>query len=105
MDGCLLTGAVEAAKSAIDQQAETYLHELRAAAAEAQDRLRAGLLRLQPQAAADHLAEQQPDDRFPPELDPIFATREFDVPTEVVGGALVSFDTELDADGIPVWKD
>ena len=92
------------ARAAINAQAETYLQELHAAAAEAQDRLRAGLLRLQPQAVADDFAVQQPDDRFPPELDPIFATREFDVPAEALGG-LVSFDTELDADGIPVWKD
>jgi hypothetical protein len=95
MDGCLLTFSAGEAQAALNAQAETYLQELRAATAEAQDRLRAGLLRLQPQAAADDFVEQQPDDRFPPELDPIFATREFDVPPQAVGG-LVSFDSEED---------
>ena len=43
---------------------------------------------------------------FPPELDPIFATREFDVPPAAVGGLVdFSVDSQSDADGIPVWKD
>jgi hypothetical protein len=64
-------------------------------------------MRLLPQAApGEPPAEQLDDEQFPPELDPIFATREFDVPPQAVGG-LVDFgaDTETDADGIPIWKD
>ena len=63
-------------------------------------------MRLRPQAPAGEEPAQAFDDQFPPELDPIFATREFDVPPQAVGG-LVDFgaDTETDADGIPIWKD
>jgi hypothetical protein len=63
-------------------------------------------MRLHSQAAVDELPVHELDDQFPPELDPIFATREFDVPPQAVGG-LVDFgaDTETDADGIPIWKD
>lgn len=91
--------------SELAAQAEIYLEELRAATAAAHDRLRAGLLRLQPQAQDDE-PMLQGDDRFPPELDPIFATREFDVPPAAVGG-LVDFGADLQAgaDDIPVWKD
>jgi hypothetical protein len=66
------------------------------------------VVRLRPEAAdAPPALEPELDDQeFPPELDPIFATREFDVPAQAVGG-LVDFgaDTETDADGIPIWKD
>jgi hypothetical protein len=50
---------------------------LRAAAAAAQERLRAGILRL----------EDQPQHDVVPE-DPIFATREFDVPPQAVAGLI-----------------
>jgi hypothetical protein len=64
-------------------------------------------MRLRPQAPADELPVPELDGQFPPELDPIFATREFDVPPQAVGGSLVDFgaDLETDADGIPIWKD
>jgi hypothetical protein len=103
-EGCLLTSQHS---EAINAQAEVYLDELRAATAAAHERLRAGVMRLLPQAD-DVPVTHELDDQFPPETDPIFATREFDVPPQAVGG-LVDFgadtDTETDADGIPVWKD
>lgn len=91
---------------AINAQAEAYLEELRAATAAAHERLRAGLLRLQPQANDDEPMLEGGGEGFPPELDPIFATREFDVPPAAVGGLVdFSVDSQSDADGIPVWKD
>jgi hypothetical protein len=104
--GCLLTDKAEAARTAINAQAETYLDELRAATSAAHERLRSGVMRSHPQAAVEEPPVNELDDQFPPELDPIFATREFDVPAQAVGG-LVDFgaDLETDADGIPVWKD
>jgi hypothetical protein len=51
---------------------------------------------LHPQAALEQLPVNEFDDQFPPELDPIFATREFDVPAQAVGGLV---------DAIPIWKD
>jgi hypothetical protein len=51
-------------------------------------------MRLLPQPHDAPVAHEL-DDQFPPELDPIFATREFDVPPQAVGG-LVSFDSEED---------
>lgn len=64
-------------------------------------------MRLRPQTSADDFSAPELEDQFPPELDPIFATREFDVPPQAVGGGLVDFgaDLETDADGIPIWKD
>jgi hypothetical protein len=53
-------------------------------------------VRLHPQAALEQLPVNEFDDQFPPELDPIFATREFDVPAQAVGGLV---------DAIPIWKD
>lgn len=64
-------------------------------------------MRLHPQAHADESVPQvEFEDEPLPEVDPIFATREFDVPPEAVGG-LVDFDAPAatDAEGIPVWKD
>jgi hypothetical protein len=90
-EGCLLTSQHS---EAINAQAEAYLDELRAATAAAHERLRAGVTRLLPQALDAPVAHEL-DDQFPPELDPIFATREFDVPPQAVGG-LVSFDSEED---------
>lgn len=79
-------------RAEISAQAETYLEELRAAAAAAHERLRAGILRLQPQAQFDEPVPEEPFEDEPlPETDPIFATREFDVPAEALGG-LVDFD-------------
>lgn len=79
-------------RAEISAQAETYLEELRAAAAAAHERLRAGILRLQPQAPVDEPVPDEPFEDEPlPETDPIFATREFDMPPEVLGG-LVDFD-------------
>ncbi len=86
----------------IVKQAEAYLEELRAAAAAVQERIRAGMLRLQPQED-----EPMPDSQSEAparELDPIFATREFEVPPDSVphsepgrsSAGLVSFDDEDD---------
>jgi len=87
----------------LNAQAEAYLEELRAATAAAHDRLRAGIMRLQPQT---HVDEPMPEPVYQEPSratdDPIFATREFDVPPSAVAG-LVDFDT--DAGGIPIWKD
>ncbi len=93
MEGCLLTDH----RSEVSERAEAYLEELRAATAAAHERLRMGVMRLHPQAPieVDQAPAQALDGEFPPELDPIFATREFDVPAEAVG-ALVSFDSEED---------
>jgi hypothetical protein len=50
-------------------------------------------MRLQPQTQRDDFApEPEFEDEPLPEQDPIFATREFDVPPEALGG-LVDFDT------------
>lgn len=50
-------------------------------------------MRLQPQAHVDDFVpEPEFEDEPLPEVDPIFATREFDVPPAAVGG-LVDFDT------------
>ena len=79
-------------RAEITAQAQAYLEELRAAAAAAHERLRAGLARLHPQAPLDEAVPQvQFEDEPLPETDPIFATREFDVPPSAVGG-LVNFD-------------
>jgi hypothetical protein len=79
-------------RAEINAKAQTYLEELLAAAAAAHDRLRAGIMRLQPQAQFDEaVPEPQFEDEPLPEADPIFATREFDVPPEALGG-LVNFD-------------
>jgi hypothetical protein len=78
-------------RAEIDAQAQSYLEDLHAAAAAAHERLRAGVLRLQPQAQFDDAAPAFEDEPLP-EADPIFATREFDVPPEAIGG-LVDFNT------------
>ncbi len=79
-------------RAEISAQAKAYLEELEAAAAAAHERLRAGVLRLQPQALTDDPVSEEPFEDEPlPETDPIFATREFDVPPQAVGG-LVDFD-------------
>lgn len=86
----------------IVKQAETYLEELRAAAAGVQQRIRAGILRLQPQPQED---EPMPDSRTSTpaaERDPIFATQEFEAAPESAPEAetskaargLVSFDED-----------
>jgi hypothetical protein len=79
-------------RAEINAQAQAYLEELRAAAAAAHERVMAGV-RLQPQVHDD---EPVPPPGFVdeplPEADPIFATREFDVPPEALG-SLVDFDT------------
>ena len=79
-------------RAEIVAQAEAYLEELRAAAAAAHERVMAGV-RLQPQM---HVAEPVPPLEFAdeplPEVDPIFATREFDVPPEALAG-LVDFES------------
>jgi len=50
-------------------------------------------MRLQPQAQVDDFVpEAEFEDEPLPEVDPIFATREFDVPPQAVG-SLVDFDT------------
>jgi hypothetical protein len=78
-------------RAELSAQAEAYLQELRAAAAAAHERVMAGV-RLQPQV---HVDEPVPQAEFVeeqlPETDPIFATREFDVPPEALAG-LVDFD-------------
>lgn len=80
-------------RAEINAQAEAYLEELRAAAAVAHERLKAGVMRLQPQAQFDDVVpEPEFEDEPMPEVDPIFATREFDVPPEAVAG-LVDFDS------------
>jgi hypothetical protein len=80
-------------RAEINAQAEAYLEELQAAAAAAHERLRNGVMRLQPQTQRDDFApEPEFEDEPLPEQDPIFATREFDVPPEALGG-LVDFDT------------
>jgi hypothetical protein len=80
-------------RAEIDAQAQSYLEDLHAAAAAAHERLRAGVLRLQPQAQFDDaVPEPAFEDEQLPEADPIFATREFDVPPEAIGG-LVDFNT------------
>lgn len=80
-------------RAEIDAQATSYLEDLHAAAAAAHERLRAGLLRLQPQAQFYEAVPEPPFEDEPlPAADPIFATREFDVPPEAIGG-LVDFTT------------
>ena len=83
-------------KSEIIAQAEAYLEKLRAATAAVHERLRAGILRARPQAHADEPMPEPSSFEAPRREsdDPIFATREFDLPPEV-GGGLVDFD----------WKD
>jgi hypothetical protein len=77
----------------IDAQAQAYLEELQAAAAAAHERLKAGVMRLQPQAQFDDsVPAGHFEDEPLPEADPIFATREFDVPPQALGG-LVDFDS------------
>jgi hypothetical protein len=77
----------------INAQAQAYLEELQAAAAAAHERLKAGVMRLQPQAQLDDVVPADVFEDEPlPETDPIFATREFDVPPSALGG-LVDFDT------------
>lgn len=79
-------------RAEIDAQAQAYLEELRAAAAAAHERVMAGVVRLQPQVRSDEaVAPAEFEDEPVPEADPIFATREFDVPPEAVAG-LVNFD-------------
>lgn len=49
-------------------------------------------MRLQPQAPVDDVVPEPPFEDEPlPETDPIFATREFDVPPEALAG-LVNFE-------------
>ena len=80
-------------RAEINAQAEAYLEELQAAAAAAHERLKAGVTRLQPQMPMDDFVPTADfEDEPVPEVDPIFATRELDVPREAVGG-LVDFDT------------
>jgi hypothetical protein len=80
-------------RAEINAQAEAYLEELHAAAAAAHERLKAGVTRLQPQAPVDDVMPgPEFEDEPLPEVDPIFATREFDVPPEALGG-LVDLDT------------
>lgn len=81
-------------RAQIAAKTEVYLEEVRAATAAAHDRLRSGMLRLQPQT---DLPEPSYDDELLPDParvaeDPIFATRSFDVPEELTGG-LVDFGT------------
>ena len=78
-------------RAEIIAQAQAYLENLRAAAAAAHERLKAGVMRLQPHAHVDEPVPPPSEDEPLPEVDPIFATREFDVPPEAVGG-LVDFD-------------
>lgn len=79
-------------RAEINAQAEAYLEELRAAASAAHERLMAGVMRLQPQVHGDEpVPPAEFEDEPLPDTDPIFATREFDVPPEVVAG-LVDFD-------------
>lgn len=79
-------------RAEIIAQAQAFLEELRAAAAAAHDRLMAGVVRLHPQAPSDEpVPEAEFVDEPLPESDPIFATREFDVPPEALAG-LVDFD-------------
>lgn len=76
----------------ITAQAQAYLEELRAAAAAAHERLKAGVMLLQPQAQFDDFVPQASFEDEPlPEMDPIFATRSFNVPETAVAG-LVDFD-------------
>ncbi len=50
-------------------------------------------MRLQPQALVDDVMPQvEFEDEPLPDMDPIFATREFDVPPQALGG-IVDFDT------------
>lgn len=78
-------------RAEINAQAQAYLQELRAAAAAAHERVMAGV-RLQPQVQHDEPVPQADFVEEPlPETDPIFATREFDVPPEALAG-LVDFD-------------
>lgn len=77
----------------INAQASAYLEELQAAAAAAHERLKAGVMRLQPQAQFDDFVPAGGFEDEPlPEADPIFATREFDIPPQALGG-LVDFDS------------
>jgi hypothetical protein len=79
-------------RAEIIAQAQAYLEDLRAAAAAAHERLKAGVVLLQPQAQVSEAVPEPPFEDEPlPEADPIFATREFDVPPEAVAG-LVDFD-------------
>lgn len=78
-------------RAEIIAQAEAYLEELQAAAAAAHERVMAGM-RLQPQVLSDEPVPPVAFEDEPlPEVDPIFATREFDVPPEVAAG-LVNFE-------------
>ena len=80
-------------RAEINAQAQAYLEELQAATAAAHERLKAGVTRLQPQAQFDDFVPAGGFEDEPlPQVDPIFATREFDVPPEALGG-LVDFDT------------
>lgn len=91
MESRLLITPGERAIEELNAQAEAYLEELRAATQAAHERLRAGIMRLHPQEHGDEPALEAAADGFPPELDPIFATREFDVPAETLT-SLVTFD-------------
>jgi hypothetical protein len=69
-------------------QADAYLEDVRAATAAAHDRVTEGIRRLHPQAFVDEPVSAALVGGFPEELDPIFATREFDVPQAAVGGLI-----------------
>ena len=80
-------------RTEINAQASAYLEELQAAAAAAHERLKAGVMRLQPQAQFDDFVPAGGFEDEPlPEADPIFATREFDIPPQALDG-LVDFNT------------
>jgi hypothetical protein len=85
-------------RAEISAQAEAYLEELRAAAAAAHERLASGVLRLLPQAHDDPVPQEPFEDEPLPEVDPIFATREFDMPREALQGladaGLVDFNAD-----------
>ncbi|HKU67581.1 MAG TPA: hypothetical protein VJP85_07395 [Candidatus Baltobacteraceae bacterium] len=77
----------------INAQAQAYLEELHAAAAAAHERLKAGVMRLQPQMQVDDAPPLVDfEDETLREADPIFSTREFDVPPQALGG-LVDLDS------------
>jgi hypothetical protein len=75
-------------KSELIAKAQTFLEELRAAAAAARERIFAGAARKDtPQT--EHVDAPVP---APVDADPIFATREFDVPPKALA-ALIDFTT------------
>jgi hypothetical protein len=82
----------------IVERAQAYLEDIQAATAAVHERLRAGILRLRPQP------EEREDEPMPDPMaarsDPIFNTREFDLPTEIIStreahDAIVNFDDEM----------